>query len=155
MISEARLFKKKNAEPVFDGVLVLLMTPKKKFRGHTIITSDQETAKRWNTVRWKKLNPVTPAEEIKTGSFLVFSDTPEEAVQLADDDLMELLHRLSNLFDRSKVSVVFYGGNKVLLCIPFDGDLFEPGDIYMPVTSRQDILRSKKEVEQILKFLIN
>ena len=84
---------------------------------------------------------------------MVFSDTPDEAVQLADRDLTDLLIRLSVMFDNSTLSAVFYGGNKVLLSIPYKGDMFEPGDIFMPVSTQKDMLKCKKEIEQILEAI--
>ncbi len=151
LISEARMYsKKRKGEPVFDGVFVLLQTPAKKFRSHTIITADKRSAKSWMKTRWKQLQRV---QDEDAGSFLVFSNNPGEAQRLCDSDMMELMNRLSEIFGNSELSVAFYGGNKVFLLIPYEGDMFEPGNIHMPVTTGQLALRCKKEVEQILSVV--
>ncbi len=153
-VSEARLLgKKKKAEPVFDGVLVMLKTQPDKFKGHTIITSDHNAANNWQKSRWKSLQRVEIANGIKAGDFQVFADNPEEAVQLADQDFMALMHKLSELFDSPPISAAFYAGNRVLLAIPCAENMFEPGDIFMPVASQSHALKCKKEVEQILHII--
>jgi hypothetical protein len=150
-ISEGRLYSdKKNAEPIFNGVLVMITTPKGKFKGHTIITSDHEAIKKWANTRWKKFNSVQPREGIAAGDYKIYANNVEEAQALADEDYMELLQRLSELFSNSLISSAFYAGNRVLLLIPSDEDMFEPGDIDMPVSSQGYALKCKREIEQIL-----
>ncbi len=152
MVSEARL-KGKKKEPVFDGVFVLLMTPKDKFKGHTIITPDDKMIKRYSKSRWKHLQEVPFAPGIDKKLYHIYSDNPEEAKSLADEDMMELLHRLNHLFDDTQITAVFFKGNRVFLQIPYDGDMFEPGDIYMPITNKSHALKCKKEIEQIISIV--
>lgn len=149
MISEARLFAKNN-RPVFKGVFVLLLTEKDKFKGHTIITSDEGMIKRWRNSRWKNFSEVSCRPGVKSGVYRVFSDNQEEAVTLADEDFMELMHTLSELFEDAQITASFFKGNRVFLMIPYEDDMFEPGDIYLPITNRTHALKCKREIEQIL-----
>ncbi len=150
LISEARLYMKKGRDPIFSGVFVLLMTPKGKFRGHTIVSGDDEMIRRYHATRWKGLSQVPFREGVKGSGYHVFSDNPEEAVTLADEDFMELLHTLNQLFDGSKITACFFKGNRVFMMIPYEDDMFEPGDINMPITNRNHALKCKREIEQIL-----
>lgn len=153
LISEARMYPGKNKDPVFDGVFVLLLTPKGKFKGHTIVTADPAMIKRYRATRWKHLSDVPFAPGVTGGKYHVYSDQPEEGAALADVDMMELLHHLNDLFEGSSVTATFFAGNRVFLMIPYDGDMFEPGDIYMPITNRSHALQCKKEIEQILSVV--
>jgi hypothetical protein len=154
IITEGRLSsKKKNAPPVFEGLFVMLTTPKGKFKGHTIITSDHHAIKRYAKTRWKKLQSVPVREGIKAGDFHVFSNNPDEASGLADEDYIELLQKLSTLFDEALISSAFYAGGRVLLMIPSANDMFEPGDIQLPVSTQNHALQCKREVEQILHLV--
>lgn len=150
MISESRLYGKNDKDVIFSGVYVLLLTPKGKFKGHTIITCDDDLIKTCRSSRWKKLPEIQFNEGIKPGLFRIYSNNAEEAKGLADEDFMELLHTLNELFGNTKVSACFYGDNRVFLSIPNDTDMFEPGNIYMPITTRSHALKCKREIEQIL-----
>lgn len=153
MLAEAKLYREKKSSGGFSGILVLLTTPQKKFRGHTIITSDAAMIRASQGTRWKALPETAPAAGLEAGPFRVFSNAPDEAVRLADRDLLEHLKGLSALFGGAAPTIVFYGGDKVFVMIPHDGDMFEPGDIRMPIRNGDLALKCKKEVEQILTVI--
>ena len=154
IVSEARMYgKNAKAPPIFDGLLVYLSVPKGSFKGHTIITSDHNAVKRWANTRWKKFNQIPVQQGIEAGDFRVFTTNDDEGRGLADQDFIELLHKLSHLFGNKPVSSAFYGGSRVLLMIPSDDDMFEPGEIEIPVTSHGYAMKCKREIEQILNIV--
>lgn len=153
LLSEARLYSKKSSQPFFTGIFVLLHANKKKFKGHTIITSDDRMVSKWREGRWKKLFDVNIRKDINCGQFRCFATNVEEGIGLADADMMELMINLSNLFEDSRLTASFYGGNQVFMMIPYTGDMFEPGDIYVPISRQKDMMKHKKEIEKLISVI--
>lgn len=153
-ITEVRMYGKKQKEDhVFEGIVVALKTPKPVFKGHTIITSDHRAIKRWAGTRWRKLPAVEFKTGIPAGDFKIFSNFAQEAQSLADLDFMELLHKLSDMFGDAPISSAFYKGSRVLLMIHCADNMFEPGDINIPVTNMGYETKCQKEIEQILTVI--
>ncbi len=155
LFSEARLrHKKKYAEPIFDGVFVLLEIPSTVFEGHTILTADETLYQKWKPSRWQKLQDV----RIKTGNeqwdrFQIVSDNPEAAKLLIGERFLKELSEAADIFDESPLSAALFRGKFIFLMIPYKGDMFEASDIHVPVATKQHAMRCKREIEQILEII--
>lgn len=155
LFSEARLgYKKAYVEPTFDGIFVLLEIPKGIIEGHTILTADKEMVKKWRSTRWKSLQDV----DIKTGNkewdrFFAYSDNPDSAKLLIGERLIKELAEAADIFDKAPLSAAFFRGKFVFMMIPYQKDMFEASNIYMPVATKQHAMQCKREIEQILEII--
>lgn len=155
IFSEARLYgKKKKAEPVFRGILVLLETPEALIEGHTIVTADTAMYDKWRHTRWKKLQDVEiRASEPDYDRFRVVASNPEAARLLVGERLLKELSEAADVFGQAPLTAVLFQEKFVFVAIPYAGDLFEPSDIHMPVATRRHILQIRREVEQIFQII--
>ncbi len=154
IFSEARLFVKRKNMPVFHGIFVLLEIPRDILEGHTIVTADKEMAHKYSRTRWKNLSAVSiPVSQGAWDRFEVFSDKPEAAALFVGEKLLKELAEASDIFNTSPLSAVFFKGKYVFLAIPYEGDMFEASNIYVPVTTKKHAASCKKEIEQILEII--
>ena len=154
ILSEARMsHSKRKGGYVFDGIFVLLELPNKRFEGHTIISGDRQTAKRWKDRRWHDLQQISIGNGELAGTFEVFSDAPQDAENLARDEILTRLAEISAEFDNAPLSVSFYRGKYIFIMIPYAVDMFEPSNLYLPVTTNAQAARCKKEIDQILSIV--
>ncbi len=156
IFSEARLFKgSSKGTPVFDGIFVLLETPEPVIEGHTIVTADHESVKKWQHTRWKKFSPVTPqvSDSRLLKRFQVFTDTPEAAELLVGEKLLKELAEASDIFDDSTLSMALFKKKYIFIAIPYENDMFEASDINYPITTHHHAMRCKKEIDQILEII--
>ncbi|GJL84279.1 MAG: hypothetical protein DHS20C02_00540 [Micavibrio sp.] len=154
ILSEARLSHSKRKDGyVFDGIFVLLELPADRFKGHTIITADHQATKQWKGKRWKDLQQITINNQKLASTFEVFSDAPQEGESLASDEILEHFAELSVEFDKAPLSVSFYRGKYIFIMIPYEVDMFETSNLYLPVTTSVQAQRCKKEIEQILSII--
>lgn len=158
ILSEARLRHKQSGQYLFDGIFVLLEIPDSAFEGHTIITCDHDAIKQWRQRRWAKLQDVSPTRldalsALDEAELHIFSSAPDTAQKLADESFMKELREMAVLFDNAKISAAFFRKKYLFIMIPYEKDMFEPSNLYVPITSRQDALQCKKEIEQILSII--
>lgn len=155
IFSEARLYNKnKNHPPVFDGIFVLLETHSKIINGHTIITADLDMVQQYADSRWNKLKTVSINSTIPDwNNFQVFSDTPENATSLICEKLQKELSEAAVTFDNSPMSTVLFREKFIFMAIPYEQDMFEASNIYIPIVTKQHTLTCKKEIEQILEIV--
>ncbi len=149
-ISEARLTsKRKKGQYAFDGIFVLIELGSKMFEGHSVITADAELAKRLAS----KLKVLPPTNSPFARNFTIMSTLPEKATTLQDDRLLKELSETVNLFDKAQLSAAFFAEKYIFVMIPYDHDMFEASDLYVPITTSDTALRSKQEIEQILSII--
>lgn len=154
IFSEARLYKKKRIEPVFDGIFVLLQAPENIFEGHTILCANKDMVRRWRTTRWAKLQDVSvPVENVEWDRFTVLSDKPDAARAIITEKLLKELSEAADIFDHAAMSAALFRGRLMFMMIPYPRDMFEPSSIHIPVATRQHALQCKREVEQILEII--
>ncbi len=154
ILSEARMTHRKQAgHLVFDGVFILLQLSEERFTGQTIITADRHSAKRWQGKRWKDLQSFTVENGDLARIFDVYTDTPKEAENFAREEILERLKEISTEFDKSPLSISFYKKKYIFIMIPYDVDMFEPSNLYLPITTSSNAHRCKKEVDQILAII--
>lgn len=151
MLSEARLAGKRDAELVFDGLFVFLKMPEDTFNGHTIVTMDQEMVTRWNKTRWKQLSAVEIEDEKYNKIFHAYSD--DEDTSIIKDALLKEITEMAEIFGNAPVSICFFRKSYVFMTIPYKEDMFEPSNLYVPITTRGNAIKLKKEVEQILSII--
>lgn len=149
MISEARLtHPKKAAELVFDGIFVFIETPKPIFEGHTILTADQSLAARLS----QKLKPVAITGEYQR-LFTALSSKPDQAGNIVKNEILKEFAEMHELFKKSALSAAFFQGKYIFIAIPYDEDMFEASNIFVPVTTSDSAMRCKREIDQIMSII--
>lgn len=155
LFSEARLYaKKRRDEPLFHGLFVLLEAPAEAIEGHTIITSNLRMMKAYKTTRWKSLQQVhISVSDPAWDKFHVFSNKPEAAELMVGDRLLKELSEAGTIFDDAELTAVLFGKKYVFLMIPYEHDMFEASNLFVPVTTKSQAMKCKKEIEQLLEII--
>lgn len=155
IFSEARLHSKAHKDgPVFDGIFVLLEIPGDVIEGHTIITCNSKMVKAWEKTRWKSLQRVyVSVSNPSWDRFQIFSSKPEAAELMVGERLLKELSEASDIFDGAPLTAAMFGTKYIFVMIPNDADMFEPSNLFVPVTTNQHALQCKKEIEQILEII--
>ncbi len=155
IFSEARLYSKtRKGQPVFSGIFVLLETPEEVFEGHTIITANDKMVKAYSKTRWKTMSEVhVSVSNPDWDKFTIYSTKPESAELVIGERLLKELAEAADIFDESPLTAVLFGGKHVFMMIPYDKDMFEASDLFVPVTTKTQAMQCKKEVEQLLEII--
>ncbi len=155
IFSEARLYSKRHkSEPIFDGIFVLLETPEEVIDGHTIITANHKMVKSYENTRWKSMKKVhisvsNPDWDI----FHIYSTKPESAELMVGDRLLKELSEAAEIFDNSALTAVLFGKKYIFMMIPYSHDMFEASNLFVPVTTKNQAIQCKKEIEQLLEII--
>ncbi|MCK5384843.1 MAG: DUF3137 domain-containing protein [Alphaproteobacteria bacterium] len=155
IFSEARLYSKIHKDgPVFQGLFVLLEAPEDIFEGHTVITANDKMVKAYASTRWKTMSPVNvPVPDPAWDRFTIYSTEPEAAVGIVNERLLKELAEASDIFDKSPLTAVLFKKRYIFMMIPHDEDMFEASDLFVPVTTKDQALRVKNEIEQLLEVV--
>lgn len=155
IFSEARLYtKRRKGEPVFDGIFVLLETPEEVIDGHTIITANHKMVKAYSKTRWKTMNEVhISVSDEKWDKFHIYSTKPASAELMIGDRLLKELSEASEIFDNAPLTAVLFGKKYVFIMIPYESDMFEPSELFVPVQTKAQAMQCKKEIEQLLEII--
>ena len=146
ILAEARLTDKNKAgTPVFDGVFVMLEIPDQPFKGRTVITSDPALK--------KQLHRKEGLHHSAMNDFGVFSSHSENIQSLTSEKLFQELKEISDLFDKTPLSVVFFAEKYLFMMIPCPQDLFEPSSVFVPLSTYDEIQRCKTEIQKILSII--
>lgn len=155
IFSEARLYKsKKIADPVFDGVFVLLEIQAEILEGHTILSADLDLVKRYASSRWKTLEKV-PMDENDPNAvrFNMYSDKPESASLMVGEKLLKELAEAGSVFNDAHLSAVFFRKKYIFITIPYSKDMFEASNVEVPVKTKQHAAQCRREIEQIMEII--
>ncbi len=155
IFSEARLYtKSRKDDAVFDGIFVLLESPEEVIEGHTIITANQKMVKAYETTRWKSMSRVhVSVPNPDWDKFEIFSTKPEAAELMVGERLLKELAEAADIFDDAPLTAVMFGGKYIFMMIPYEPDMFEASDLFVPVATQSKALKVKKEVEQLLEIV--
>ncbi len=155
IFSEARLYSKVYKDgPVFDGIFVLLETPEHVIDGHTVITANSKMVKSYANTRWKTMNKVhVSVSNADWDRFHIYSTKPEAAELMIGDRLLKELAEAAEIFDNAELTAVLFGKKYVFMMIPYDKDMFEASDLFVPVATKTQALQCKKEIEQLLEVI--
>lgn len=154
ILSEVHLSHRHNkSDTVFSGIFVMLSMPQEEFKGHTIITSHISQAEKWEKTRWKKLQNIEPADTQCAHNYKIYSDKPKYAQNLLQENLFKELNEMSELFNNAPISLCFFRKSRVFLMIPYEEDMFEPSNLYVPITTKQNAIKLKKEIDQLLSIV--
>ena len=155
ILSEARLYSRAHKDgPVFDGLFVLLEAPQDIFDGHTVITANQKMVKAYASTRWKTMSPVNiPVAEPEWDRFTIYSTEPQAAMRIVDERLLKELAEAADVFDGAPLTAVLFKKRYIFMMIPHDKDMFEASDLFVPVTTKDQALRVKREIEQLLEVV--
>ena len=155
IFSEARLFHKKAKDKkTFDGIFILLETPKEVIEGHTIITADMDMVKKYAGTRWSKMTQVNVnVSNPEWDMFHIYSTAPQSAELMVGDRLLKELSEAADIFDDAPLTAVLFGGKYMFIMIPYTKDMFEASDLFVPVTTKGQAMQCKKEIEQLLEII--
>ena len=155
IFSEARLKSKSRKDvPIFDGIFVLLEAPEDVFDGHTIITANDKMVKAYSKTRWKTMNEVhVNVSNPDWDKFTIYSTKPASAELLIGERLLKELAEAGAIFDNAELTAVLFSKKYVFMMIPYDKDMFEASNLFVPVTTTGQALQCKKEVEQLLEII--
>lgn len=110
--------------------------------------------RRWAPTRWKKLQKTVPNDTPPEGSrFEVYADNPESANLLVGQRLLTELAEASDIFDNSALSAVLFRKKFIFITIPYEENMFEASNMYVPVATREHAMNCKREIEQILEII--
>jgi hypothetical protein len=155
ILSEARLYSKtRKNTPVFSGLFVMLEAPEDIFEGHTVITANDKMVQAYASTRWKSMSPVQiMVSDASWDKFTIYSTKPEAAARVVNERLLKELAEASDIFDKSPLTAVLFKKRNIFMMIPHDKDMFEASDLFVPVTTKDQALRVKKEIEQLLEVV--
>ena len=134
---------------VFDGIIVEL-SMNKSFSGKTVIKKDIGTVGNWFINKSTSLKKVKLEDPNFEKMFEVFSDDQVEARYLLTVTFIERLKELVENFGGKSIQCCFYN-NKLLMMIPIEKDMFEPGSIY----EAEDFIDDSKSLLKELSLIFN
>jgi hypothetical protein len=154
ILSEARLKKRGAPGPVFHGLLALMEAPQRVFEGHTIITADHITADRNAGTRWKNLQRLSiKSENPAWARFAVFSDRPDDASLFVGEKLFKELAEIMDVFNAAPLTAVLFRGKYIFLMIPTKLDMFEASDVFAPIISANQVLKTKHDIARLVEII--
>ncbi len=155
ILSEARLYAKaRKGTPVFDGLFVMLEAPEDIFEGHTVITANDKMVQAYASTRWKSMSPVqVMVSEPSWDKFTIYSTKPDAAAEVVNESLLKELAEASDIFDNAPLTAVLFKKRNIFMMIPHEADMFEASDLFVPVTTQDQAMRVKKEIEQLLEVV--
>ena len=134
---------------VFDGIIVEL-SMNKSFSGKTVIKKDIGTVGNWFINKSTSLKKVKLEDPNFEKMFEVYSDDQVEARYLLTVTFIERLKELVENFGGKSIQCCFYN-NKLLMMIPIEKDMFEPGSIY----EAEDFIDDSKSLLKELSLIFN
>ena len=134
---------------VFNG-LILELSMNKSFGGKTVVKKDSGTVGNWFIKKSTSLKKVKLEDPIFEKMFEVYSDDQVEARYLLTVTFIERLKELVENFGGKSIQCCFYN-NKLLMMIPIEKDMFEPGSIY----EAEDFIDDSKSLLKELSLIFN
>ena len=136
---------------VFDG-LILELSMNKSFGGKTVVKKDSGTVGNWFIKKSTSLKKVKLEDPNFEKMFEVYSDDQVEARYLLTVTFIERLKELVENFGGKSIQCCFYN-NKLLMMIPIEKDMFEPGSIYEAEDFIDDSKSLLKELSLIFSII--
>ena len=136
---------------VFDGIIVEL-SMNKSFSGKTVVKKDIGTVGNWFIKKSTSLKKVKLEDPNFEKMFEVYSDDQVEARYLLTVTFIERLKELVENFGGKSIQCCFYN-NKLLMMIPIEKDMFEPGSIYEAEDFIDDSKSLLKELSLIFSII--
>jgi hypothetical protein len=136
----------------FKGMVILIILPRQKFYGHTILVKNQLKAFEWlETVATglKRANLVDPVFE---SVYSVFTNDQVEARYLLDPAMMERVTHVSDAYKSRGLSMACFD-SRICMLLASTRNYFEPPDITIPATDAEGIAAVKREIEQVLELI--
>jgi len=143
--------KNRRTVTTFKGLFILLGM-NKSFQGKTIVKRDAGMVGNWLTDKFNKLEKVTLEDPVFEKEFEVYSHDQIEARYLLTTSFMERLKELSELFDGAAIQCSFYD-DRLLVTLKMYKNMFEPGSVYHPALSIDDIRLVLREISIIFKII--
>ena len=134
---------------IFDG-LILELSMNKSFGGKTVVKKVSGTVGNWFIKKSTSLKKVKLEDPNFEKMFEVYSDDQVEARYLLTVTFIERLKELVENFGGKSIQCCFYN-NKLLMMIPIEKDMFEPGSIY----EAEDFIDDSKSLLKELSLIFN
>lgn len=153
ILCEARLSDSKTRTGnVFDGLFVFIEAPHAHFKGHTVITADSGLAERIEN-QWRNFTPVPLSASPYDHMFHAYAKDATHSREILSDAFLKEFSEMSELFNDTPLSAAFFGGKYLFIVIPYERDMFEPSNALMPVTTKDNALICKREIEQLISII--
>ena len=136
---------------VFNG-LILELSMNKSFGGKTVVKKDSGTVGNWFIKKSTSLKKVNLEDPNFEKMFEVYSDDQVQARYLLTVTFIERLKELVENFGGKSIQCCFYN-NKLLMMIPIEKDMFEPGSIYEAEDFIDDSKSLLKELSLIFSII--
>lgn len=148
---EARLQRKqKNGYyTIFSGLIVKLSV-NKNFNGKTLIKTDKGSVGNWFSQAFNEFPRVHLEDPEFEKIFEVFSEDQVEARYLLTTSFMERLIEVRKIFQSDKMQCSFLD-QSLLMLLPIDKDMFEPG----PITEPEDFIDDSKNLLKEMHSIFN
>jgi hypothetical protein len=148
---EARLErrKKRGYYTVFSG-LIIKLSVNKNFNGKTLIKTDKGSVGNWLSQAFNEFPRVHLEDPEFEKIFEVFSEDQVEARYLLTTSFMERLLEVRKIFKSDKMQCSFLD-QSLLMLLPIDKDMFEPG----PITEPEDFIDDSKNLLREMHSIFN
>ena len=148
---EARLErrKKRGYYTVFSG-LIIKLSVNKTFKGQTLIKTDKGFVGNWFSQAFNEFPRVHLEDPEFEKIFEVFSEDQVEARYLLTTSFMERLLEVRKIFKSDKMQCSFLD-QSLLMLLPIDKDMFEPG----PITEPEDFIDDSKNILREMNSIFN
>ena len=148
---EARLERRKRRGyyTVFSG-LIIKLSVNKKFNGKTLIKTDKGSVGNWFSQAFNEFPRVHLEDPEFEKIFEVFSENQVEARYLLTISFMERLLEVRKIFQSDKMQCSFLD-QSLLMLLPIDKDMFEPG----PITEPEDFIDDSKNLLKEMHSIFN
>ena len=149
---EARLERRRRRgyHIVFSG-LIIKLSVNKNFNGKTLIKTDKGSVGNWFSQAFNEFPRVYLEDPEFERIFEVFSEDQIEARYLLTTSFMERLIEVRKTFKSDKMQCSFLD-QSLLMLLPIDKDMFEPGPINEPEDFIDDSKNLLKEMHSIFNI---
>lgn len=144
--------KRTTYHTVFKGLAVLIVMPREKFHGHTVLTENVSAFGKWFQKQSSGLKHADLVDLEFEKAFDVFTNDQVEARYLIDPAMIENLKSMRDVYRAKSFSAAYYK-NQVLVMLPSTHNYFEPANIKVPATDPQSIVSMKEELGHILTLV--
>jgi hypothetical protein len=151
VIFEANLKRrqKNGSYSVFSGLLIKLSV-NKKFSGKTVIKTDKGSVGNWFRDKFSNMENINLEDPKFENLFEVYSTDQIEARYLLTPSFMERLMEVKKVFSSGDIQCSFYD-NSLLMTIPIDKNMFEPG----PITEPEDFIDDSKSLLKEMQLIFD
>lgn len=143
IMSEARLSK--GGQSVFEGMFALIELETAQFEGTTILTANTALQK----VLQQSFKPCPLSNTSYAERLSVWTNTAQPAAIAGNEILLREFYEMSQEFEDSAISAVFWNQRYIFVAIPHVGNMFECSNLFVPITTSSTAKQCRREVAQL------